>query len=137
MVEWLLGQGADVNLRTSESSPLFGACLADDADMARLLLDKGAVVNEVCHGVWTPLHAAYQSGAVTRLLLDQGANVNTTNSAGWTPLHKAIDKDKLDIARFLLKRGANVNLVARSTDAPLHLACSKGSPAQVRLLLDA
>lgn len=118
MVEWLVGQGADVNLRTNESSPLFGACLAGDGDMVRLLLDKGARVNEVCNSVWTPLHGAYKSAAVTRLLVDQGASVDeVVGESGRSPLFLAAEWGQTDVVAVLAEHHADLNLPYRPAAA--------------------
>ena len=144
MVEWLVDKGADVNLRTPESSPLFGACLEGDVDMVRLLLDKGAKVNDVC-SLWTPLHSAYKSAAVTRLLLEAGASVDQVVDGSWRPpLFLAAEWGQTDVVEVLVEHHADVNLPYRPADVetlsgftPLLAALKAGHGDTARVLLEA
>jgi ankyrin repeat protein len=145
MVEWLVNKGADVNLRTPGSSPLFGACLEGDVDMVRLLLDKGAKVNDVC-SLWTPLHGAYKSAAVTRLLLEAGASVDEVVAGSErSPLFLAAEWGQTDVVAVLVEHHADVNLPYRPADdddmlsgfTPLLAALNAGHGDTARVLLEA
>lgn len=145
IAEYLVQKGADVNLRTPSGSPLFGACLANDAEMARLLLEKGANVNEVFDDIWTPLHGAYKSAAVTRLLLEAGASVDRVlEESGRSPLFLAAEWGQTDIVEALLEHKADVNLrfLPREEDwmsgfTPLAVALNQDHGGAARLLLEA
>ena len=52
------------------------ACWQGHADLAALLLDRGAKIDLTCDGCWTPLYAACENGHVdlARILIDRGAN---------------------------------------------------------------
>lgn len=56
------------------------------------LIERGADVNAVNDGGWTPLHHAIEKGHenVVRMLIGAGANVNVRQNDGWTPLHQAV-----------------------------------------------
>ncbi|CAN9469157.1 unnamed protein product [Alternaria alternata] len=144
MVEWLVDKGADVNLRTPESSPLFDACLEGDVDMVRLLLDKGAKVNDVC-SLWTPLHGAYKSAAVTRLLLEAGASVDEVVAGSErSPLFLAAEWGQTDVVAVLVEHHADVDLPYRPADVetlsgftPLLAALKAGHGDTARVLLEA
>jgi ankyrin repeat protein len=107
----LLESGADVNERVKLSSmfgntiPKFGkktigekfgdkgntplhlAVIRNSPDMASLLLEYGAHVNEKNRSGNTSLHLAKGKDAeIAKLLLEKGADINSTNSNGRTPL---------------------------------------------------
>jgi ankyrin repeat protein len=102
---------ADPALATSRSScghPTLLQCLVLDArdspsqiDMARILIDAGAEVNE-------PLVAAAGNNNVAAVayLLDRGAAVDGTG--GWSPLEEALYWNGAGTRDLLLQRGANI-----------------------------
>lgn len=102
---------ADPSLATSRSSkshPTLLQCVALDGkdktnnvEMARVLIDAGAEVNE-------PLGAAasIDNRAVAELLLDHGAAIDGTG--GWSPLEEALYWNNRNVLALLLERGAKV-----------------------------
>lgn len=85
------------------------AALALRADMANILIAKGAVVNAQDDDGETPLHLS-ESPAVTELLLKKGrANPNIPNVDGICAIHLAVQRRDIDSVRTLLLSGANVN----------------------------
>jgi uncharacterized protein len=103
-------------------------------DIARMLVDAGADVNQVEANKMTPLLIAIANDHldVAHFLLSKGADVNSADFWGRTPLWTALDVRDLDYDRSgeqhsdraagmemiqtLLKRGANVN--ARIVEVP-------------------
>ena len=104
--------GQDPSLATSRSSlshPTLLQCLVLDGgdspnkvEMARVLLDAGAELNE-------PLVACGSCDNVelTSLLLDHGAAINGTG--GWSPLEEALYWNSKGVVKLLLKRGAAIS----------------------------
>ncbi len=108
-------------------TPLVLAAREGDMESTKLLLDKGADVNQVTEYGWTPLLTAtnnrhYKLGIY---LIERGANVNLANKGGWTPLYLATDNrnieggdfpvpkpdmDHLEYIQFLLDHGGNPNV---------------------------
>uniref|UniRef100_A0AAZ3SGK5 E3 ubiquitin-protein ligase MIB2 n=1 Tax=Oncorhynchus tshawytscha TaxID=74940 RepID=A0AAZ3SGK5_ONCTS len=73
------------------------------AEIARLLLSKGANVNLLNNSMCTALHIAVNKGFtdVVRVLSEHLADINVQDSYGDTPLHDAIAKDFRNIIEIL------------------------------------
>jgi len=94
-------------------------------DCVRILVEKGADVNQTAVDGSTPLLVAVQNGqyAVARFLLEHGADPKQANAKGWTPLYLAVKSRNqestaipgpatdgaLDCIRALLDHGADPN----------------------------
>src|ERR1700687_3996538 len=75
-----LDAGADVNAKDQwQQTPLHRAARNGPADLARLLIEKGA------------------------------ADPNAKDEYQWTPLHRAAENGHADLARLLIEKGAEVN----------------------------
>ena len=94
--------------RSSSSHPTLLQCVALDGkdkannlDMARVLIEAGAELNE-------PLVAAasIDNRAVAEVLLDHGAAIDGVG--GWSPIEEALYWNSRDVLAFLLERGAAV-----------------------------
>ena len=117
------------------------------ADVARLLIEAGAHVNEQPDGIFskgTPLHLAAEEGkaGVARLLIEEGADVNTTGDRGLTPLHLAAERGNTTMVQLLIKAGADVNanpdnLFGSSMGTALHFAAEQGKANVVQMLIEA
>ncbi|MDG7055244.1 MAG: ankyrin repeat domain-containing protein [Wolbachia endosymbiont of Menacanthus eurysternus] len=84
-VQECLEKGADVNIagHGGGSKPIHYAVHANNQRMIRLLLDKGANVNDANNFGWTPLHCAADDGnlEVVKLLVNEGADIHATKPA--------------------------------------------------------
>ena len=104
--------GQDPTLATSRSSrshPTLLQCLVLDGqdllnkvEMAKVLIDAGAELNE-------PLVACGSCDNVelASLLLDHGASINGTG--GWLPLEEALYWNSKDVVNLFLNRGASIS----------------------------
>ena len=123
MVQALLNLEADVNIRNkNSSSPLnyipdiqgYSEVLnklksrQSLANVARLLLDRGADINSRNDEGSTPSHSATIMGRieVIRLLLERGADVGVEDMQGRTPFSLAKEHDFDDIMKLLSEYGA-------------------------------
>jgi ankyrin repeat protein len=151
-VKDLLAQGADPN--SSWKNPfgevwtaLHVAAQNDNAEIAGLLLDKGADANaKSLQSKQTPLMTAadYGSKKVAQLLLDRGADPNAKDDNGTTPLLFAIDPNnwngavdaeaETEIVRALIAKGADPG-VTKNGWTPLMYAAARNKPEIVKLLV--
>lgn len=139
-VEDLVQDGADVNARLDDWTPLHRASARGHTMIARTLLAAGATVDAVGAADWTPLHRAARMGhiEVTELLLSSGADVHAQGVHGWTPLLRAAMAGQAGTGRLLIDAGADVmatNEVHGWT--PLHWAAFSGSVELAEALIEA
>jgi len=80
----------------ARGTPLHAAARHNRVDMARLLLEKGAELNELSlgdqfSGGVTPLYTAclYNSLGVVQLFIEKKADIDKTGTHAWTPLYVA------------------------------------------------
>jgi ankyrin repeat protein len=96
-------------------------------DIAALLIEQGADVDEKDQFGNTPLHLALRYPDMVRLLLDSGADVNARNAMGNTPLHLAVTDER--VVEMLLDAGAQVNARNGLDKSPLNYAMRQGTSA--------
>ncbi|XP_044932869.1 protein phosphatase 1 regulatory subunit 12C isoform X3 [Mustela putorius furo] len=147
-------------------SALHQACIDENLEVVRFLVEQGATVNQADNEGWTPLHVAASCGYldIARYLLSHGANIAAVNSDGDLPL----DLAESDAMEGLLKaeiafRGVDVEAAKRAEEelllhdtrcwlnggampearhprtgaSALHVAAAKGYIEVMRLLLQA
>ena len=137
MVEWLLANRAEINVKSSNgSTPLHLAAFNGHKETAEALLAHGAEVNARNNDAWTPLHgtARYDHAAVAELLLAHGAEVNAATNNGATALHMAAAFGYNDLLEVLLAHQADVNLKESQGYTPLDLAVANTRPLAASIL---
>lgn len=165
--EWLLSNGAEANsyfmLGDERETALYAACgICNNAALAQLLLDHGAMVNDEdatyhvaefsatdCIRVLfeNGLDADRQATVLLRKLdfedfdgvqaiLDLGCDVNHQGYWNKSPLHQAIMRGRsLAIVKLLIDRGADVNAIGQNAATPYYLACLHGRDDVIDLLV--
>src|SRR5215831_18987072 len=111
-VRALLGQHADVNVRSEDgSTALLWAAHWNDLQTAELLVRAGAEANVANDFRMTPLSQACTnaSSALVDLLLKAGANPNTPIATGETPIMTCARTGNDEAVRLLIVHGADVN----------------------------
>ena len=119
LVRTLVKLGADVNLKSGccEVTPLHLSVASygdkQAVDIARFLIDHGAIVDAIDRNGDTPLtlmfrcYGGSQIHEVTELLISKKANVNHSNNVGCTALHYAANNNDVDAITSLLLCGAS------------------------------
>ncbi|CAN0150269.1 unnamed protein product, partial [Ectocarpus fasciculatus] len=125
----LVTAGADVNVRNLMGgfSPLdYAVQHADGMDLARQLLQRGAIVTDSSPGGQTALHwAAWTNASAIDLLVEAGANLEAKGGIDKkTPLHFAAGQGGNAAAiEALARHGADVHAQEKhSGRTPLHIA---------------
>lgn len=111
----LMESGADVNATVinspsglySDYTALMFAAWADDLDLVKALIAKGADVKAKTTYQVTPIVLASNTATI-KLLLDSGTPLNEENDARWTLLSHFAHKGKVEVVRLLISRGADV-----------------------------
>jgi ankyrin repeat protein len=141
-VKLLLDSGADVNMKPMGEHPkaLPYAVILGEVELARLLIDRGAIVDEsddTDESGKTPLMTASMPGNIEmmKLLLEKGADVNARDRVGETPLMIAAYWDQVDAAALLLEQGASIEAQRADGQTALMIAAGEGQANVVRLLL--
>lgn len=118
--------------------PLGLACYFNQPGVAKLLVEKGADVNQVASNGTkvAPIHAAVAANSVeiTRLLLENGAEVNSAQNGGVTALHSAAHRGSVPIVQLLLQHGAKADLKMDDGRTALDFAKADGHKDVVKLL---
>jgi ankyrin repeat protein len=109
-----------VEIQSGGYTPMLFAAQRGDVDSARLLISKGADVNDAAPSGTSALVIAAHSGnsAMAAYLLDQRANPNA-DGAGYTALHAAVLRRDTALVKALVAHGAD-----------LEIPVKKGTPAR-------
>ncbi|KAL1640284.1 hypothetical protein SLS58_007100 [Diplodia intermedia] len=111
IITYLLDNGADVNVRTPQTAPIYDVCYTGDVEILRLLIERGVELNISVGNGWTPLHAAYQNAELVRVLLDAGAEIDKIHKeSGVSALFLAALGDHEKTVRVMLQYNADINL---------------------------
>lgn len=137
-VSALLNRGFDPN--TLDPSAVSGLMLAlknDSFKVARVLLGHPQIKVDVRNANdESPLMLAALKGdlQLCRLMIEKGGDVN---KPGWTPLHYAATHGHLAVLNLLLDENAYIDAASPNNTTPLMMAAHYGTPAAVKLLLEA
>ncbi|MBZ8179093.1 ankyrin repeat domain-containing protein [Oscillatoria salina] len=141
VIQDYLEQGGNVNLLGYRDVTLLQmAAWNNQLEIAQLLIDSGAEVNDQDKYGRTPLHFAASNSDADKLvefLIERGAELNVVargnlifdgdgKTRHGTPLHIAVGYNCLNIAEILINQGADVNARCNDLggDTPLHDAVS-------------
>ena len=137
-VQTLLGRGFDANILNPQG--VHGLLLAlqePSPKVAEILIRwPGTNVEFRTAKDESPLMLASLRGQLdlVRKLIERGADVNKT---GWAPLHYAATSGQVQIMELLLEHHAYIDAESPNGTTPLMMAALYGTPAAVKLLLDA
>ncbi|MDI1245616.1 MAG: ankyrin repeat domain-containing protein [Rhodoferax sp.] len=137
-VSALLKIGFDPN--TSDPAGVPGLMLAmkeSSFNVVKVLLSHPKIKVEVRNVAdENPLMLAALKGEkeLCQLMIQKGADVN---KPGWAPLHYAATNGHLEVVRLLLDEHAYIDAASPNNTTPLMMAAQYGTPAAVKLLLEA
>jgi cytohesin len=132
----------DLSQKTSEGDTALVLATEGKTDghagVVKLLLDKGADVNQKLDTGETVLHVAAWNGnaKMVQALLKAKANFAATDKSGYTPLHLAAWNGHAEAVKALLNAGAKADASVKGGSTPLHVAAWKGHYEVVKALLD-
>ncbi|XP_058208667.1 uncharacterized protein LOC131321756 isoform X1 [Rhododendron vialii] len=136
LMRLLISKGAKIEAESHAGTPLQCAAAHGRKEAVKLLLDRKANPNTVCHRIFTPLGNSILAGSLecASLLLKAGADPNL-DSNRLNPLHYAAAKGESEIIKCMLKAGANPNVTETDGLTPLEIAALHSDHAAVMLLL--
>jgi ankyrin repeat protein len=159
IADWLVEQGADINIKNQENETAFSVSLAQLTQIntkseKNIEIDEAASEPQILLNLNAGIPISKQEYLQTYLpplierLLKKGADVNNVDKQGNTPLHYvalqpcSIDTPDLcqmqiSFAQALLKANAPVNSQNLDGDTPLSLSAYGGNTALADLLLKA
>ena len=120
-------------------TPLDIACLHENMDAAKLLLENGARTDVMDEGAASPMRQAIRNDhtAIVRLLLEHGANPDSEQSGGYDNyLCEAAWHNSIDIVESLLDAGADPDWIGEYGKTALDMAIYNGNIAMVRMILE-
>ena len=117
---------------TAGMTPLHWAAVTGDAQLAELLLGRGAQLQAEDERMETPLHKA-RCAEVAGVLVRCGADVNAQDAVGRTPLHEAAKRRDADLSALLLLAGASSDIRNRDRRTALTIAGSTIAGRLMRL----
>ena len=143
VVQYLIEQGADVNIKNDDNATALNMAYGREAygrKVTDYLIGQGAHVNVEARDSSgrTPLHATlffHFSAAEAMYLIRRGADVNATDDRGRTPLHLAAEEDSVAASAFFVRNGANLNAQNNDGETPLHVAVSNYATSVGEFLL--
>ena len=129
----------NVDLRNQNVTILLVVSELGLTDIAKVLIDGGALVDTITLDRCTPLSIACQEGHLTlaSLLIDYGAVVDaSTDDDTHTPMSIACQRGHREIVSLLLDRGVAVNNTVLGGITYLSIACQTDNQEVAELLID-
>ena len=142
-VRKLIQLNVSPNLMNAQNiSPLAKALINEQYEIAQLLIDSGADVNQMATPkpgmIVYPIHMAVMRKhykILTSIVNHNGA-IDATNNEGNTALHLAVFRFQNDMVEFLCQKGANVNIQNIGGTTPLIGGVIKKNESAVMTLLN-
>ena len=110
---------------------------ATSFEVAKILIEHGAKVDDEDLGKNNPIHYAVKSNSihVVNVLIKSGASIYNENNENNTPFDLAIANGKhIEIVKVLVANGVNVNTI-KNGNAPIHVAVKNLDVALTELLI--
>jgi hypothetical protein len=130
--------GDDVNATIGNGvTPLHLAAATDQADMATLLIERGATISATNNLGFTAFHWAASRNNINTMnvLIEAGADLNAKARNGITPLHWAASKNAVVAVTRLINANADISAKTAMGYTPLHLAVKHDPYCEAAVLL--
>ncbi|KAH7864744.1 hypothetical protein Vadar_033323 [Vaccinium darrowii] len=136
LMRLLISKGAEIEAESHAGTPLQCAAAHGRKEAVKMLLDRKANPNMVCHQTFTPLVNSILAGSFecASLLIKAGADPSL-GSNGQTPLGIAAAQGETEVIKCLLKAGANPNVTDVDGLTPLENAAMHNNHEGVMVLL--
>ena len=117
-------------------SPIHRACMAENIELCKLLIDGGWPLDLRDSAECTPLHitARANSVALCKLLIDAGCALDMRNKEKCTPLHEAARAQSVEVCKLLINRGCAIGVRDYSHNTALHIAARAKSVEVCKVL---
>lgn len=122
IVQYLLKEGADPNIRrkTDKSTPLF--LVNESLDITKVLVSFGAKMNIRNNRGMSPFLQSVDNAHVCEYFLDNDADIQESDGCKNTALHLAVAYGNYESVRMLVERGADLLAVNQQGQDPLTTA---------------
>lgn len=108
---YLINHGVDINKADDDdnNTALFNTCFDGQTSIAKVLIDKGAIVDQICRlGMTSLMMAANRNHLdLVKLLVAKGAQINLQCDNGYTALTYTSSPE---IVQFLLRQGGDITI---------------------------
>jgi ankyrin repeat protein len=133
----MLDSGVDVDVADWRGSSLCLAAEKGHADIATLLLERNADLEQTNEFGNNPLLVAAREGHIdiVRMLIEREADVNAVKQNGDTPFILSAAGGHIECAKLCLQRGADVNAVRKDGTSALLRAAEEGHLEMVKFCL--
>ena len=142
-VQKLIQLKVNLNLMNAQNiSPLAKALINEQYEIAQLLIDSGADVNQMATPkpgmIVYPIHMAVirKHYKILTSIVNHNGAIDATNNEGNTALHLAVFCFQNDMVEFLCQKGANVNIQNIGGTTPLIGGVIKNNESAVMTLLN-
>lgn len=115
----------DLNITDHQgTTPLITSIIKGYTNLIKLLINKGANVNQENHKKMTPLMYALFLGnfEVCALLIEHGANLNAKDKNENTPLIFAVMTNQLSLVHFFIQKGASIDHINADSRSAFDIA---------------
>lgn len=124
-------------LDDTQTSPLILATLKGNLNIVKMLVEKGADINQRNWQGHSSIQYACSKGwkDVVEYLLEKGVDVNVVDNRGDSSLHRLASLGRIEILEMFLKYNPNVNCQNSEGNTPLHIACEDNEATVVLALV--
>jgi len=114
-------------------------------DFVKVLIEKGADINDQTNDLWTPLYLAtsstWRNDSIAEYLINKGANIEIGAKYGFTPIFNTVsysNEPNYYIFKLLIDSGANIDISCpKCCNQTLFIRCCYwGTTDMINLLLE-